>query len=197
MAMKRKLEVDSDEFSPVTKQLKLVPFPNMEPDTDVAMSDAEPLYPDIIHSRLHSNASSLSSASDSPTSDSSAYPTFDLYPMPFFRHDGSVDPDSHNYSHYSRQSSPNSQVGLLQPTSTFAHHGTNCTQIPKLRIACATTVNAYAEHPIPRLPCFPLYVLLFLFCDCCTIIPLSAASAAKTHGRHTDFDFRLPSMSSV
>ncbi|CAA7259235.1 unnamed protein product [Cyclocybe aegerita] len=141
MAMKRKLEADSNESSPVTKQLKLVPFPNMEPDMDVAMSDAEPLYPDIIHSRLHSNASSLSNASDSPTSDSSAYPTFDLYPMPFFRHDGSVDPDSHNYSHYSRQSSPNSQVGLLQPTSAFAHHGTNCTQIPKLRIACATTVN--------------------------------------------------------
>lgn len=50
-----------------TKQLKLVPFPNIELDTDVTMSEAEPMYPNIYHSRLPSGASSISSsASDSP-----------------------------------------------------------------------------------------------------------------------------------
>jgi len=142
MTLKRKLEADSEDSSPVTKQLKSIPFPNMDLDTDVAMSDAEPLYPDAVHSRLHSNASSMSSdASDSPSSESPAYPTFDLYPLPFFSHDGSVEPNSHNYSHFSRQSSPNSQVGLLQPSSSFVHHGANCTQIPKLRMACASNGN--------------------------------------------------------
>ncbi|KAF8160960.1 hypothetical protein B0H34DRAFT_857497 [Crassisporium funariophilum] len=142
MALKRKLDVDSEDVSPVhTKQLKLVPFPNLEFDTDVTMSEPEPLYPDVHHSRLPSNASSSSSnTSDSPVVGSSDYPSFDLYPLPFFGSNDSVDPNSHSYFHYSAQS-PHSQVGLRQPTSTFAHHGTNCTQIPKLRIACASSVN--------------------------------------------------------
>jgi hypothetical protein len=86
MTLKRKLGSDFDDVSPVvfvspshhrhsflmlslqsTKQLKLVPFPNIELDTDVAMSEAEPLYPNIHHSRLPSGASSISSStSDSP-----------------------------------------------------------------------------------------------------------------------------------
>lgn len=142
MAMKRKLEDDADDISPTTKQLKLIPFPNIELDMDVVMSDVEPAYPDVVHSRLASNASSISSnASDSPTTDSPAYPTFDIYPLPFFASgEGSVNPNSHNFSYYSRQSS-NSQVGLLQPAKSFVHHGTNCTQIPKLRVACASGVN--------------------------------------------------------
>ncbi|KAF8904393.1 hypothetical protein CPB84DRAFT_1772928 [Gymnopilus junonius] len=49
-----------------------------------------------------------------------SYPTFDLYPLPFFTDNGTVNPDSHNFSHYSRQSSP---VGLLQPSKSFVHHG--------------------------------------------------------------------------
>ncbi|PPQ98442.1 hypothetical protein CVT24_004121 [Panaeolus cyanescens] len=104
------------------------------------MSDAEPLYPDAVYTRHQSNASSVSSQhSGSPTFETSAYPSFDLYPLPFFSNDsGSVNPDSHNYSQYSRQSSP--QVGLIQP-SNFVHHGSGCTQIPKLRIACASGVN--------------------------------------------------------
>lgn len=41
----------------------------MEPDSEVAMSDIE--LPHIVHNRLYSNASSLSSnGSDSPSSDS-------------------------------------------------------------------------------------------------------------------------------
>ncbi|KIM45135.1 hypothetical protein M413DRAFT_17235 [Hebeloma cylindrosporum] len=105
------------------------------------MSDAEPMYPDVSHSRLQSNASSISSnASDSPVTHSPAYPTFDIYPLPFFSNSGSVDPESHNYSHYSGQS-PNSQIGLMQPSRSFVHHGSNCTQIPKLRVACASGIN--------------------------------------------------------
>ena len=118
-----------------TKQLKLVPFPNIELDTDVAMSEAEPLYPNIHHSRLQSSASSISSsASDSPISGTrmhisysrnttihicamAAYPSFDVYPLPFF----------HNNSVVSNCDSsalpPNSLVGLIQPSSPFIHHG--------------------------------------------------------------------------
>jgi len=139
MAPKRKLEDDVEDISPVTKQLKLVPFPNIDVDMDVVMSDVESPYPDIVHSRLQSNASSVSSdASDSFATHSPSYPTFDLYPLPFFTDNGTVNTDSHNFSQYSRQSSP---VGLLQPSKSFVHHGTNCTQIPKLKIACATGIN--------------------------------------------------------
>ncbi|TFK44552.1 hypothetical protein BDQ12DRAFT_673199 [Crucibulum laeve] len=143
MALKRKLEVDSDEIAPNnTKQLKLIPFPNFEQDNDVAMMDAEPLFPEIHHTRISSNASSSSSdASNSPITSSPSYPTFDLYPLPFFNSDGSVDPNSHNYSHYSAQTPPTPSVGLLQPSSGFSHHGSGCTQIPKLRIACAAGPN--------------------------------------------------------
>ncbi|KAF9484496.1 hypothetical protein BDN70DRAFT_849737 [Pholiota conissans] len=96
----------------------------------------------MVHSRLQSNASSISSSctSDSPVGNSPAYPTFDLYPLPFFSNTGSVDTNSHNYSYYSGQL-PNSQVGLMQPSTSFAHHSSNCTQIPKLKIACASGVN--------------------------------------------------------
>ncbi|KAF8813655.1 hypothetical protein BYT27DRAFT_7157339 [Phlegmacium glaucopus] len=141
MTLKRKLDADSDDVSPVsTKQLKLVPFPNIELDTDVTMSEAEPLYPNIHHSRLPSGASSISScASDSPISGIATYPSFDLYPVPFFHNIGMVDPNSDN-SALPPNSSP---VGLLQPSSPFIHHGANCTQIPKLRIACASSVNGH------------------------------------------------------
>lgn len=140
--MKRKLEVDADDVShSQPKQLKLVPFPNIELDNDVLMSDAEPDYlPEMFHTRHQSNASSIgSNASDSPVGNSH-YPTFDLYPLPFFTDSGLVDPDSHNYSRYSRQS-PNPQIGLIQPANGFVHHGSNCTQIPKLKIACASGIN--------------------------------------------------------
>lgn len=146
------------------------------------MSEAEPLYPNIHHSRLPSGASSISSsASDSPVSGIcthisplrhmtihimrivAVYPSFDLYPLPSFCNDG-LDSNSDNSA-----LSPNCPVGLLQPSSPFIHHGyavkfflmfifyliqrllsffacqfrANCTQIPKLRIACASGVNGY------------------------------------------------------
>jgi hypothetical protein len=52
----------------VAKQMKMVPFPNYEPDADVAMSespssDAVSFFPENNHTRLHSTASSSSSSS--------------------------------------------------------------------------------------------------------------------------------------
>ena len=157
------------------KQLKLIPFPNMEPDNDVAMSDIEPILP-AVHSRLYSNASSFSSnGSDSPSSDSRMYwtipphmgalltiilavcPVFSVCPSPFFSTD-TVVLDHPDFT----LSSNNNQIGLLQPKSTFVHHGyaidythfwmlplilrstshsSTCTQIPKLRIACASGIG--------------------------------------------------------
>jgi len=54
------------------KQLKLVPFPYIKIESDdVAMSEAEPLYPDVAHMRLPSNVSTLSSnAFNSPVFES-------------------------------------------------------------------------------------------------------------------------------
>ncbi|KAH0589289.1 hypothetical protein H2248_005051 [Termitomyces sp. 'cryptogamus'] len=143
MAMKRKFDVESDDASHTSaKQLKLIPFPNSDCDTDVLMCDAEPLYPEPHHTRLSSNASSTSSdESNSPLSNFPAYPTFDLYPLPFFNSEGSVDPNSHSYAHYATKSASTPPVGLLQPSSSFAHHGTGCSQVPKLRVACAPGLN--------------------------------------------------------
>jgi hypothetical protein len=140
--MKRKFAFDSDNAAPNNaKQLKLIPFPNLCSDDDVPMSDAEPLYPHFHHPRAPSDASSTTSSdSESPLNSSPAYPSFDLYPLPFFSPEGPVDTNSHNYPHYAAQSPP-PVVGLLQPSSSFAHHGSNCSQIPKLRVACAPGVK--------------------------------------------------------
>ncbi|KAF9451299.1 hypothetical protein P691DRAFT_808287 [Macrolepiota fuliginosa MF-IS2] len=141
MAIKRKFEIEADDAFPSKKQLKLVPFPNVESDDDVAMSEAEPLCSDTFHMRLPSNASSASSnASNSPISEPLSYPTFDTYPLPFFSNDGSIDPNSHSYPHYATQSLDR-HPGLLQPSTGFRHHGTGCSQIPKLRVACASGLN--------------------------------------------------------
>jgi len=142
MAVKRKFDLESsdDDAPNNAKQLKMIPFPNIDSD-DVLMCDAEPLYPEV-HSRLPSNVSSTSSnGSSSPLTNSSAYPTFDLYPLPFFNSEGSVNPNSHNYAHYATQPPTTPPVGLLQPSSSFAHHGTGCSQVPKLRVACAPGLN--------------------------------------------------------
>lgn len=88
MAMKRKFDFDATDDCPqvifcptyflllqsntrsyqVAKQMKMVPFPNYEPDVDVAMSespssDAVSFFPENNHTRLHSTASSSSSSS--------------------------------------------------------------------------------------------------------------------------------------
>ncbi|KAJ7755721.1 hypothetical protein DFH07DRAFT_488365 [Mycena maculata] len=138
MAMKRKFAAEDSDDAPLgpnnAKQLKLVPFPNYQ-DEDSSMSDAQPL---AHHTRFPSNASS---ASESPSS-ASPYPTFNLYPLPFFTPDGTVDPNSHNFAHYAAvQQLPSTPVGLLQPSSAFSHHGSGCSQIPKLKVACASGVN--------------------------------------------------------
>lgn len=121
--MKRKCDFEIDESSvPNTKQPKCIPFPNYESDHDVAMSDASSEFDpvttasDAYHTRLSSNAST--SSSDSLIVD---YPTFNLYPLPVFDNAPSIPKN----------------IGLLQPNGSFTHHGTNCSQIPKLRMACA------------------------------------------------------------
>jgi hypothetical protein len=161
MAVKRKHSTEPEDSFPniKTKQLKLIPFPNQVPDMDVAMSDAEPITipSNQYHIRLPSDASSLSSASDS-SEDSPAYPSFDLCPHPFFDNSGTVNPDSHVYalyaaqptlhpdgawapSHTAPENTHSENVGLLQPSSAFVHHSSNCSQIPKLRIACSPGMN--------------------------------------------------------
>ncbi|CAK5281367.1 unnamed protein product [Mycena citricolor] len=139
MSMKRKFVEDFGDAAQTArpKQLKLIPFPNYEPDTDVCMSDVQPVFSTPHHTRLPSNVSSVSTNSN-PSSP--AYPAFDLYPLPFFGADGNVDPNSHSYAHYAQQP-PSPPVGLLQPSSSFSHHGTGCSQIPKLKVACASGIN--------------------------------------------------------
>jgi len=134
MAPKRKLDLDSDDVMPTnSKQLKLVPFPNYEPDNDVAMSDVESIYTPH-HTRYPSNVSASSASSDSS---SPSYPSFDIYPTPFFNSNNEmVDSNSVQFPAQS-PNSPNHNVGLLQPANTLAHHGTGCSQIPKLKVACA------------------------------------------------------------
>ncbi|KIY46168.1 hypothetical protein FISHEDRAFT_31714, partial [Fistulina hepatica ATCC 64428] len=39
------------------------------------------------------------------------------------------------------QDSPKTPVGLLQPSPGFSHHGSGCSQIPKLRVACSAGLN--------------------------------------------------------
>ncbi|KAJ3859463.1 hypothetical protein F5051DRAFT_84180 [Lentinula edodes] len=130
MAMKRKFDGDSEDVAyKNNKQLKLVPFPNYEPTIDCMMSDAQPFY-DHYHFRNTSSASSASShASCSPTTPPSSYPSVEPYPL-------SLVPD---VLESNQTSMPN--VGLLQPHSDFKHHGTNCSTIPKLRVACAPGLN--------------------------------------------------------
>jgi hypothetical protein len=142
MAIKRKFDIDTvAESDRCSKQLRLVPFPSYQADADVAMSDAscdvsptEPMTTEQHHMRLDSG---VSTASSSDYGDGPAYPSFSFQPSPFFGSDGSVDPDSHNFSRYSDSPPPQKSVGLLEPKNSNFHHG-NCTQIPKLRIACAS-----------------------------------------------------------
>ncbi|KII92493.1 hypothetical protein PLICRDRAFT_89080 [Plicaturopsis crispa FD-325 SS-3] len=138
MAMKRKF-VESEDASPHTvKHQKLVPFPQYEPDVDVAMSDVEPPSDQTFHIRIPSNTSSNSSDIDI---DSPVYPSFDLYPLTF-KPEGASDSNPLRYHDLSGPSTPPSpSVGLIQPSSNFSHHGTSCSQIPKLKVACAPGLN--------------------------------------------------------
>jgi hypothetical protein len=119
-----------------------------EPDLLTPLSIPEHPF----HARLVSNASStsaseLSSLENSPAS-SPYYPDFVLYPA--VDTDMSVADASGSYfgsagSTMSSASSPANYspkpVGLMQPKgNTFTHHGA-CSQIPKLRVACAAGLN--------------------------------------------------------
>ncbi|KAI0743329.1 hypothetical protein C8Q80DRAFT_1220371 [Daedaleopsis nitida] len=143
MAIKRKFDDEFDDAAPTNgKQAKLIPFPNStDLDSDVAMSDASmsdleplaiPTHP--FHVRLPSDASYASSA----TSDSPRNSPFDLYPTDT---DSYMSVSSHGYPDASLNPSSKS-VGLIQPRGNgFTHHGQNCTQIPKLRMACSAGPN--------------------------------------------------------
>ncbi|CAL1708156.1 unnamed protein product [Somion occarium] len=141
MALKRKLSFDfeDDVAYSTAKQPKLFPFPKTDLDSDVAMSeDAVPELPPLsiptqsFHTRLHSNASSTSSAySDSPRNS-----PFDLYPQEG-QEEMSVDTNYFNQPAQQQRS-----VGLFQPRgSAFTHHGQTCSQIPKLRMACSSGLH--------------------------------------------------------
>ncbi|EIN11955.1 hypothetical protein PUNSTDRAFT_50762 [Punctularia strigosozonata HHB-11173 SS5] len=127
MGLKRKMSTEFDD-APSAKVLKLVPFPTYDTDTDVAMSDVSSDF-DLIPSHARpthlSSASSWSSASSSP-SPVASYPALEIYPFPS-DNNGQV-------SAVAEQS-----VGLIQPACDapkLHHAGFNCTQIPKLRVAC-------------------------------------------------------------
>jgi len=143
MAIKRKFDRDTvAESDRCSKQLRLVPFPSSyQADADVAMSDAssdvspiEPVTTEQYHMRLDSG---VSTASSSDYGDGTACPSFGFQPSPFFSSDDSVNIDSPNFARYSDSPPPPKTVGLLEPKNTAFHHG-NCTQIPKLRVACAS-----------------------------------------------------------
>ncbi|KAI9452475.1 hypothetical protein BJY52DRAFT_1205662 [Lactarius psammicola] len=149
MAIKRKFDIDTvAESDRCSKQLRLVPFPSYQADADVAMSDAssdvspvEPIITEQHHMRLDSGVSTASSSDYGDVHFEAhiapALPSFSFHPNPFFGSDGSVDVDSHNFARYSVSPPPQKSVGLLEPKNNSFHHG-NCTQIPKLRVACAS-----------------------------------------------------------
>ncbi|KAH7915208.1 hypothetical protein BJ138DRAFT_1142258 [Hygrophoropsis aurantiaca] len=136
MTVKRKCAFEDEDYSHQTvKQLKMIPFPHYEPDFDVTMnespsSDAEQFnFPGNHHTRLASTASNSSNSSglsDHIDYNSPLYPRFQLY-QPVPESYAEVDP-AHNAS-------------LLQPASTFSHHGMGCSQIPKLRVAQSVGAN--------------------------------------------------------
>ncbi|KAI0071743.1 hypothetical protein K474DRAFT_573571 [Panus rudis PR-1116 ss-1] len=148
MGLKRKLSIDfADDVACNSKQPRLFAFPSSaELESDVAMSDGSvsELTPLSIpaqsfHSRLVSTASSTSSSAFGDSPDPSPYyPSFELYPGDA---QDQMTVDSANYFNRPAQSSPR-QVGLMQPKGTsFTHHGQNCSQIPKLRMACSSGLN--------------------------------------------------------
>ncbi|KAH8107852.1 hypothetical protein BXZ70DRAFT_16615 [Cristinia sonorae] len=155
MALKRKLSQDFDDAAytavrPTAKKVQtsfvysVEAFPSSDSsDMDVDMDDGSsnpelsPLnIPDHpFHTRLVSDASSTGSYLESPRT-SPSYPAFDLYP----HNPNTMSIDDADYFNCPANSSP--RVGLMQPKGTgFTHHGQNCSQIPKLRMACSSGPN--------------------------------------------------------
>lgn len=135
MMAKRKFD-DSEDLSYQTyapaKHSKVAPVtePIVTEDIDMGMDDAPSPAPSL--ASLATTASSQGSPS---------YPNFDLYPFPTFGDADMMDsnsaPDFRKNSG-STSSRSDSNVGLLQPQTVsgdFVHHGTNCSQIPRLRMA--------------------------------------------------------------
>jgi len=128
MALKRKFESEDAEevYQSNNKQMKLVPFPSAA-DNDVDMSDA-PMYdlqPFHRDDRLLSTTSS--NTSGSPAISPGGYPVLELYP--------DMGMNGTNFG-------PPSPVGLLQPTAGMSINSHQfCTQIPKLKVACASGTN--------------------------------------------------------
>lgn len=130
---KRKFD-DSEETSTTAyvpvKQTKVAPTTEAIITEDVDMDNDDAPSPAPSLASLATTASSHSSP---------AYPHFDLYPFPSSGDadmiDSNLDPRKNAFSTHSRS---DSAVGLLQPqsiTGDFVHHGANCSQIPRLRMA--------------------------------------------------------------
>ncbi|KAG9081333.1 hypothetical protein FS749_007737 [Ceratobasidium sp. UAMH 11750] len=124
-------ELSSEAYAPA-KHTKVAPVTDaiITQDVDMGGMDDAP-----------SPAPSLASLATTASSQGSpAYPHFDLYPFPSFgadadMTDSTLDPRKAFASSHSRS---DSNIGLLQPQSIsgdFVHHGTNCSQIPRLRMA--------------------------------------------------------------
>ncbi|KAH9940406.1 uncharacterized protein BXZ73DRAFT_98842 [Epithele typhae] len=146
MGLKRKFSLEFDDVAPTNgKQAKLLPFPTMDLDSDVAMSDGSlsdldalliPTFP--AHTRHQSDVSYASSATSDSPRHSPFYPALEIYP-------GDQDSEMGIAAHGHPDPSPNAPqkpIGLIQPSGNgFSHHGHNCTQIPKLRMACSSGPN--------------------------------------------------------
>ncbi|KAF8606284.1 hypothetical protein BDV93DRAFT_364877 [Ceratobasidium sp. AG-I] len=134
MMSKRKFDDSEDtsyqSFAPV-KHTKVAPVtePIVTEDIDMGMEDAS------------SPAPSLASLATASSQDSPAYPNFDLYPFPTFDDADMMDSDSavdFRKNSGSTSSRSDSNIGLMQPQTVsgdFVHHGSSCTQIPRLRMA--------------------------------------------------------------
>ncbi|CAE6474236.1 unnamed protein product [Rhizoctonia solani] len=86
-----------------------------------------------------SPAPSLASLATTASSHNSpAYPHFDLYPFPTSGDADMIDSDPGFDPRKQASGRSDSTVGLMQPqtiASDFVHHGANCSQIPRLRLA--------------------------------------------------------------
>ncbi|EPQ57177.1 hypothetical protein GLOTRDRAFT_37701 [Gloeophyllum trabeum ATCC 11539] len=109
------------------------------------MSDAEPMNDPYRHIRLPSTASTASTASSGSESlqllhSAASYPSFDLYPFPNMY--GANQAEQYFQSNYMLSPETSAKMAsLLQPRNTtdiFSASSPNCSQIPKLRIACST-----------------------------------------------------------
>ncbi|KAL5631966.1 hypothetical protein ACGC1H_000107 [Rhizoctonia solani] len=109
-----------------TKHTKVAPMvePVVTEDVDMGSDDAPSPAPSL------ASLATTASSHNSP-----AYPHFDLYPFPT---SGDADMmESNPAFDYMKQRS-DSTVGLMQPQTIagdFVHHGANCSQIPRLRLA--------------------------------------------------------------